>query len=83
MGRDFIPLVANHINKKKAVNELYHKDFVRSASKNEYFHVLPDPKEIAEVELGDEEQGTFETVFRLKNGDFIEVNKTRKLKDVS
>ena len=53
MGKDFIPLGANHISKKKAIKELYHKNLVMFASKTEYFHVLPDPKEIAEIELGD------------------------------
>jgi hypothetical protein len=85
MGKDFIPLRANHINDAKAVEELYHRRFVREASNEKYFHNLPDKKDIAEVELGDEKQGTHETIFRLRNGDFIVVNKTistRKLRSM-
>lgn len=79
MGKDFIPLEKNNISTKEAIKKLYHKDFVESASKNDYFHVLPDPKDIVEVDLGDEKAGTHETVFRLKNGDFIVVNRTMSL----
>lgn len=84
MGKDFIPLGINHIGKEKAIRKLYKAKFVESASKEEYFHKLPNKDEIAEVEIGS--SGTKESVFRLKNGDFIEVNKTMKLnkiKDVS
>jgi hypothetical protein len=87
MGKDFIPLIANNMDTKEAIKKLYHKNLVTSASKNEYFHVLPDTKEIAEIEIGDVEQGTHESIFRLKNDDFIVVNKTlpkrRKLKEMS
>jgi hypothetical protein len=84
MGKDFIPLGYNHIDKEEAIKKLYKKKFVTSASKIEYFNRLPNKNNISEIEIGS--SGTKESIFRLKNGNFIEVNRTlqiNKLKKVS
>lgn len=79
MGKDFIPLRRNGIDDTEVIKKLYHPRLVRSASKEEYFHSLPSKSEIEEIELGDAKQGTHETVFEMRNGDFIEVGRTLKL----
>ena len=83
MGKDFIPLRRNHIDDQEAIKKLYKPSLVTSASKEEYFEKLPEKSQIDEVEVGS--SGTRESIFRLKDGDFIEVNRTvnvKKLKKV-
>jgi hypothetical protein len=79
MGKDFVPLKRNHLPTENAIKKLYWAGKVRSASKESYFYVLPDVKEIDEVELGS--SGTKESVFRFKNGDFVEVEGTIRVPD--
>ena len=77
MGKDFIPMNANYASesdKKKVIKKLYWSGKVREASSESYFRVLPDSKNIAEIEVGSE--GTNETVFRFKDGTFAVVEGT-------
>lgn len=77
MGKDFLPLKLNNIRIDKAIKTLYWAKNVFEASKIEYFHVLPPVSSIQEIEIGT--YGTDETIIRLKNGDFIALNKTMQV----
>jgi len=89
MGKDFIPINENlpiGFPDKSEVYEyvlkkLYKKDKVKEASTTVLFWQKPDVADIENIELGDKEMGTNETLIRLKDKNFVVLEGTMSLKE--
>ena len=79
MGKDFISLKENGYDLKIADKLLKPRNVIE-ASKEKYFYVLPDNKDIEDIWIGT--SGTEESEIKLKDGGFITVKGTIKLKGV-
>lgn len=83
MGKDFVSLKMNHLDIREAYYKLNRVNNVKSASDEKWFKRTPTFSEIDDIDVGVDD--TKESIIRLKDGGFIEINKTipiNKLKEV-
>ena len=77
MGKDYIYISQNGLSLELAYKLLFSGRYgIKEASEEKYFQRIPFLNEIEEIELGDKEQGTNESILRLNDGGFCVVNKT-------
>lgn len=79
MGKDFIPVKANHLNLKEVYDKLtlgIGTNKITEASNKQLFYKFPEFNQVEDIQIGDKVQGTNESVIWLKNGNHLVVDKT-------
>ena len=78
MGKDFILINENGFNLKEVYNKLFSGCYeIIQASDEKFFNRIPSLKEVENIEIGTD--NTEESILRLKNNNFVVINKTIKL----
>jgi hypothetical protein len=82
MGKDFIMTIENGFNLNEIYNKLFSESYeVTETSNEKFFNRIPLISEIENIEIGT--NGTKESIIRLKNKDFVVLNKTIDIKTLN